>query len=79
MRPARARQDAGCERVGQQLADAAGWLRGKVFHHVLQIDVGIMAIQPGRVHRADDRGGALARAQAAGKQPVVAPDRARSP
>ena len=56
----------------QQLLDATGGLRGQALEHVFQVSVRIVPIEPGRVHEAHDRSGALARAQAASEQPVVA-------
>jgi hypothetical protein len=45
----------------QQFLDAGGRLRGQALHHILQVGIGIVPIQLGRVHQAHDRGGALAR------------------
>ena len=59
----------------QQFSDAACWLRGQPLEHVAQVRIRIVAVEPRRVHEAHDRRGALARAQTAGEQPVVAPQR----
>jgi hypothetical protein len=55
----------------QQLADAAGLLRGQPLEHVAQVCVWVVAVQPRRVHQAHDRSGTLSRTQAASEQPVV--------
>ena len=56
----------------EQLADAAGRLRGQPLEHVAQVLVRVVAVQPRRVHQAHDRSGTLTRTQAAGEEPVVA-------
>ena len=63
----------------QQFLDAAGELGRQSAHHVAQIRVRIVPIELGRVHQADDGGGAFARSQAAREQPVAASDRGKRP
>ena len=48
----------------QQLIDLAGRLRGQALHHIAQVEVWFALIELGRVHKAHDRHGALAGAQA---------------
>ena len=58
----------------QQLFDATGRMRGQALQNVLEVSVGIVPIEPCRVHQAHHRSGALARTQRACEEPVVAPD-----
>ena len=57
--------------VRQQLADLTGAVHGQACHHIAQIGVGIVPVHARRLDQTHDGGGAFARAQAAGKQPVV--------
>lgn len=59
----------------QQFTVAAGRLRGQAFEHVTQLGIRVMPVHACRVDQAHDRGGALARAQAASEQPVIPTDR----
>ncbi len=58
----------------QQVFDTAGGLGRQAFEHVAQVSVGVVPVELGRLHETHDRGSALASAQAAGEQPVRAPD-----
>lgn len=64
----------GLPAMRQQFVNAAGRLRGQALEDVAQIGVGIVAIEPRRVHKAHDGRSPLAGTQAAGEQPVIAPD-----
>lgn len=63
--------------VWQQFVDAAGRLCRQPLEHIAQVGVRIDAVHLRRADQAHDRRGALAGAQTAGEQPVVAPERDR--
>ncbi len=54
----------------QQFADPTCRLRGKALHHILQVRMRFVPVDPGRVHQAHDRRRPLAGAQRTGEQPV---------
>lgn len=58
----------------QQFGDASRRLRRQPLHDVLEVRVGVVPVDPSRVHQAHDRRSAFARAQAAREQPVRAPE-----
>jgi len=58
----------------QQVFDPAGRVRRQPFEHVLEVRVGLVAVDAGRVQQAHDRGGPFSRAQAPCEQPVRPPE-----
>lgn len=62
----------------QQFLDPAGPVRWQAREHVLQVRIGVMPVHPRRLHQAHQRGRTLARAQAAGEQPVIVTNSDRS-
>ena len=58
--------------VRQQLVDVAGLVRWQSREHVLEIRVGVVAVEFGRLDEARDLSCALARQQCAGEQPIAA-------
>jgi len=55
--------------VRQQVFDVARQVGGEPSEHISEIDPGVMAVQPCRLHEAHDRSGALARKLAAREEP----------
>lgn len=55
-----------------QVLDAAAGARRQLVHHVFEVGVRVVPVELGRLDQAHDGGSALARAQRAGKQPVLA-------
>lgn len=49
--------------VGQEFVDLAGLVGRQPFQHILQVGVGLVAVQLGALDQAHDGGGALATAQ----------------
>ena len=58
--------------MGQQFFHPAGPVRGQPREHDLEVGIGVMPVHPGRLHQTHHGRRTLARAQAAGKQPVIA-------
>src|SRR4051812_5702891 len=54
----------------QEVLNAAGRLGRQPLENVLEVRVGVMAVDPRRVDQAHDRGGTLAGAQGTREQPV---------
>ena len=56
--------------MGKELVDVALLVGGQSDQDVFEVGVGIVAVELGRLDQARNRSGTLARAQAAGEQPV---------
>ena len=56
----------------QQILNAVGALHGQACHHIAQVGIRVMPVHARRLDQTHDGGGALARAQAASEEPVVA-------
>ena len=57
--------------MGQQLIDATVLVGRQTGQHIVEIDVGVMAIEAGRVNQTHDGGGALSGSERTGKQPIL--------
>ena len=61
----------------QQILNAVGALHGQACHHIAQVGIRVMPVHARRLDQTHDGGGALARAQAASEEPVLAAERDR--
>jgi len=62
----------------QQIADRTGLVSWKSCQHVLEVSIGIVTIELGRLDQAHDRRGSLARHQRFREQPVLPARRPRA-